>query len=1030
MLSDILVMKGLLTDEQVKETIEEFGDTKTMERNLVQKGFITEKDYSEALASSLGLPFMSISDMVIPEEILGLLSDQIIRKHQLLPLGMNDGKLVVAMSDPTNIIGIDDVMSITGYEVKPVVVTYDELENMIARYIRNDDELSDLTASMDDEVDDSEALNTNDLESDEPIVRFVNLMVTQAIQDRASDIHIEPQQNGVSIRYRIDGVLHEMQSVPKATQDAIISRLKIISNINIAEKRKPQDGRMTVNYNGKAIDLRVATLPTVWGENVVMRILYNNATTLGLKDMLMSDHNYQIFSNSLKKPHGMILVTGPTGSGKALKLDTRIPTPNGFTTMGKLKVGDTIFDSKMQHTKVTSLSEINNKPELYKVTLSDGQEIFADVDHQWIVASHNSRNRDNTKKVKASKARSYNGQITASKLDTISKLYDDSEYITLNEALEVIKSSELDEYIPSKSALLASLRFMDAEVERYIDSKGIRIIFKPSSGFKALSERIKQRYNYNEKPVLITMSTGEIIAEGLEIGGRSNFSIPLVENNIDKDIKLPIDPYVLGAWLGDGSTGSGSISSGYLDYEEMYDNLKKAWRGSIKIRKRENGVLFTLSKKDENSCIRGHSTLNDKVSCGKPNLHYGKDNDPVNPSLGQLLALNKLRGFKHIPEIYFNASRSQRMELLKGLMDTDGSISKSGNQSLGFSNERLSYDAIRLIRSLGFKAKINRKKAGYKTAEGDFKRCKDAFSISFNSDENVFKLKRKSERTSEKISKANNWIYIKNVELVSKIDPNYGPVRCITVDSEDHSYLCEDYVITHNSTTLYTALNAISSSEIKVITVEDPVEYRIPGINQVQVNTKAGMTFQAALRSILRSDPDVVLVGEIRDTETAKISIEASLTGHLVLSTLHTNDAPSTVTRLTEMGIEPFLVGSALECVVAQRLARRLCEKCKKETTLSQDYIDELGAPITTEDIIFEPVGCSSCSNTGYRGRVALHEIMYVSEEIEKLAVNHASSADIKEQAIKENMTTLKKDGWIKVTNGITSVKEVLRVVS
>jgi len=235
------------------------------------------------------------------------------------------------------------------------------------------------------------------------------------------------------------------------------------------------------------------------------------------------------------------------------------------------------------------------------------------------------------------------------------------------------------------------------------------------------------------------------------------------------------------------------------------------------------------------------------------------------------------------------------------------------------------------------------------------------------------------------------------------------------------------------STTLYTTLNTVAKPEINVITVEDPVEYRMAGINQVQVNPKAGLTFASALRSILRSDPDVVLLGEIRDHETAQIAIEASLTGHLVLSTLHTNDAPSAITRLIEMDIEPFLVGSALDCVVAQRLARRLCEKCKVR------YTPDVGSLVNLRlgfehgmevPELFKPGGCSSCSNTGYRGRIAIHEVMAVTEQIERHAVARSSSADIARTAMEEGMLTLRQDGWQKAMLGFTSMDEVFRVVA
>ncbi len=233
------------------------------------------------------------------------------------------------------------------------------------------------------------------------------------------------------------------------------------------------------------------------------------------------------------------------------------------------------------------------------------------------------------------------------------------------------------------------------------------------------------------------------------------------------------------------------------------------------------------------------------------------------------------------------------------------------------------------------------------------------------------------------------------------------------------------------STTLYATLTEISNPEINIITVEDPVEYRLPGVNQVQVNHKAGLTFAAVLPAILRSDPDIVLIGEIRDRVTAQLAVEAALTGHLVLSTLHTNDAPSAVTRLIEMGIEPFLVGSSLDCVLAQRLARRLCSWCKEVYEPSSAELESAAWPIELLGVptqLWRPVGCRSCTNTGYRGRVALHEIMPVSEEIERLAVERASAHDMQRVALAQGMDMLKVDGLRKAAAGATTLAEVLRV--
>lgn len=235
------------------------------------------------------------------------------------------------------------------------------------------------------------------------------------------------------------------------------------------------------------------------------------------------------------------------------------------------------------------------------------------------------------------------------------------------------------------------------------------------------------------------------------------------------------------------------------------------------------------------------------------------------------------------------------------------------------------------------------------------------------------------------------------------------------------------------STTLYAAINETADTATNLITVEDPVEYRLEGLSQVQVHEQAGLTFAAALRSILRQDPDKVMIGEIRDAETGGIAIEAALTGHLVLSTLHTNDAPSALTRLTEMGIEPYLSASAINLVVAQRLARRLCPECKKPYRPTIEVCEQVGIPYNKETgetpLLYRADGCKACNEIGYRGRMGIHEVMKTSEEIERLIVKNASADVLRAQAIKEGMKTLREDGMAKVVQGLTSIEEVLRVV-
>ena len=232
------------------------------------------------------------------------------------------------------------------------------------------------------------------------------------------------------------------------------------------------------------------------------------------------------------------------------------------------------------------------------------------------------------------------------------------------------------------------------------------------------------------------------------------------------------------------------------------------------------------------------------------------------------------------------------------------------------------------------------------------------------------------------------------------------------------------------STTLYAALGALSTPEKNIITIEDPVEYELNSVTQMQVNPKAGLTFATGLRAMVRADPDVIMVGEIRDRETAQVAIEAALTGHLVLSTLHTNDAATSITRLIEMGVEPFLVASAIDCVVAQRLVRTLCAHCKRRVILPMATLREYGYAASFDVEGYEPVGCKHCSGSGYRGRTGIYEVMTVSAEVRTLALERRSADEILELACAQGMRRLKDDGLEKVKQGRTSISEIARVVN
>ena len=232
------------------------------------------------------------------------------------------------------------------------------------------------------------------------------------------------------------------------------------------------------------------------------------------------------------------------------------------------------------------------------------------------------------------------------------------------------------------------------------------------------------------------------------------------------------------------------------------------------------------------------------------------------------------------------------------------------------------------------------------------------------------------------------------------------------------------------STSLYTYLNSINSVDKRILTCEDPIEYEIPGINQIQMKPEIGLTFAVSLRHILRQDPDVIMIGEIRDFDTSEIAVQAALTGHMVFSTLHTNDAASGFTRLLDMGVEPFLVASSLEALIAQRLVRTLCPECKKSSPYTPEYLREVGFPTHKMEggTLYRAQGCESCRQTGYKGRTGIYEILKVSEEIRQHVIARDPSGRIKQTSVKQGMTPLREDGWKKVLAGITTIEEVIRV--
>jgi type IV pilus assembly protein PilB len=321
-LGQILIEEGLLTEDDLRRALElRSQKNQLLGKVLVEMGAVREGDLVAALAKQVGLPFVDLGETVVDAIAASLIPEQVARRYRALPIGYEGSRLLVAMADPANLFAIDDIRTITGLEIRPVVATATDIEAAIRKYSRFDESVEQLSSAASEAAQDGSELDSASVSVEEgPIMKMVNLLISQALADRASDIHIEPLERDVRIRYRVDGVLHEVMRSPKNIQAGLISRLKVMADINIAERRLPQDGRIGLTVGGKSVDLRVATLPTVYGEKVVIRVLDKSSVLLKLEDLGLADTAFHRYREAYTKPYGAILVTGPTGSGKSTTL--------------------------------------------------------------------------------------------------------------------------------------------------------------------------------------------------------------------------------------------------------------------------------------------------------------------------------------------------------------------------------------------------------------------------------------------------------------------------------------------------------------------------------------------------------------------------------------------------------------------------------------------------------------------------------------------------------------------------------------
>lgn len=981
---EVLLETKRIPEMAIKSAMNQMNDSEAIWRHFVSSGRVTESEVFQAFARVNRLQYLDLRTKEVSSEALALLSSSFCRREQLIPIEIKGEKLLIGTPNPENFRAIDEISAGTYHTVVVAIVSPTELQETMDRHLRSDDEIDKLSEEIEsvvgEDTEDDGDLSTSS-EDETPVVRFVNLLIAQAIQDRASDIHVEPGEKELKVRYRIDGVLHEFQKADKSIQKGVISRLKVMSDIDIGERRKPQDGRLSARYGGQAVDIRVVTLPTTWGEKVVMRILDHSTEKRSISSIGMSPENEAIFQKAISKSHGMILVTGPTGSGKALSLNTKIPTPDGFTTMKNIQPGDKVIGGNGKTHSVTSVSEIIENSEMYEVVFNNGgDKVTADADHQWLVSIRDdcNNNLSNIEKKEQAKEKYLKAHQVATKIMALSLEFTEEFGCRTVEEIFNILYKENIEYYSISEEIRQDLHMTDLEGVKGLRDSDIVIEYPIGLSLQSLAKRIKERHLISEVNgnSVIRMTTREMRDSGLMAGKNSRFykfAVPINKPIKFSEKSLSVDPYVLGSYF--GFVNNKDMSNFALDFEEE-----------------DREKLVNLAK---------IVSADDFV----------------------------------IPVEYLRGSFEQRLNLLKGFVNASSNINKDrlSPEILFYENDKrnLAKSFEQLLKSLGINSYA---KFGITDDDGEIYHligfANDASFVEMFSNLEIYIKTDGEDFGSQYDSFFENregyqWNYITSIE-----PHGVAPAKCISVDSPDFTYLVsEDFIVTSNSTTIYTALDEVASPEVNVVTVEDPVEKKIAGISQMQINNKAGMTFSNALRSILRADPDIIFLGEIRDQETAKIAVDASMTGHLVLSTLHTNGAPEAAARLSEMGVEPYLVGSSVTCVVAQRLARKICGDCKEEIETDIELLNKVDFPYRDAKL-FKPVGCSLCSHTGYKGRIALTEIMEMTEQLEPLIIAQKTANEIRNEAEKHGFVSLKLDGWDKVRQGLTTIEEVLRVAA
>lgn len=829
---------------------------------------------------------------------------------------------------------------------------------------------------------------------------IVTLILATAIKVGASDVHIEAEQQGVAVRLRIDGVLQEAAKIDSKQWEKIIARMKILARVKINVENKPQDGRYTIYLEGRKIDVRSSFLPTAYGESVVMRLLDSQASGFRFEELGLRPDMLEKIKREIDKPNGLILTTGPTGSGKTTTL---------YAILNQL-----------------------NQPGNKIITLEDPIEYQLEGINQSQVDAHT-------------------GYTFSEGLRSI--LRQDPNIIMVGEIRDMETAEIATQASLTGHLVLSTLHTNDASgvIPRLIEI-GVKPYFLVPAINAIIGQRLVRKLcpQCRQKHLLSPEEEERIKKILAVISPKANINIPE---------QLP-EMYKAG----DGCAECGHIGYkgrvGIFEIFTMDDNIKQLTiegSPSFKILQQavENGMI-TMLQDGVLKAMEGETSLEEVY-------RVIGDFDYVDELYDIVISQTIGRGVKVTP-----AQETQAKELSKDLAGAKGRFKDAPTQEL-----------IGLIMALAMESRagdvhiepsetgVNIRfridgvlhdittlpKTSYLPLLGSIKLL-SGFSTNVKRPTmdgrfSVYYGQQRADCRVSIITGAYGETVVVRVlsNAATSLDLESLGISGPALDSlKTAMRKTRGIIITTGptgsgkTTTLYGILNQLNRPDIKIITVEDPIEYQLPGIMQTQVDPEHGYTFDSAMRSLLRQNPNIMMIGEIRDHETAQIAIEAAMTGHLVLSTIHANGAAGAISRLAGLGLDKSLLANSVEYSIGQRLARKLCPYCKQKTAVSPELlnivkksIEEIKNPtLKVADSLefYQGAGCGECGGLGYKGRIGLFEYIAVTPEISKMIQQGATDYEISQEAVRQGAITMLQDGILKALAGETSLEEVFRVIS